>query len=79
MSIHTDLPHIQLELNGTMCEFRAELKRPQPRLEMLEQIVDDFRDTLDHLDSQAQVLRWRLRLMEDKLDALSWQPIKRAP
>lgn len=70
IEIQQTLLHIGMDLNGTRDEFRAELKEPQPHLEMLEQLIEDFRETLDVLDNQARMLRLAQRRMEEKLDAI---------
>lgn len=70
MSIPHTLLHIGMGLNGTRDEFRAQLKEPQPHIETLEQLIEDFRETLDVLDNQARMLRLALRRMEEKLDAI---------
>ena len=53
IEIQQTLLHIGMDLNGTRDEFGAELKEPQPHLETLEQLIEDFRETLDVLDNQA--------------------------
>lgn len=70
MLTQANLLDFELQLNGTMCVFRAELKKPKPHLETLEQIVEDFRDILDILDSEAQSLRTELHRMEGARDAV---------
>jgi predicted nucleic acid-binding Zn-ribbon protein len=70
MEIQQTLLHIGMDLNGTKDEFRAELVGPQPHLETLEQLIENFRETLDVLDNQAQMLRLALQRMEEKLDAI---------
>ena len=60
---------IGMDLNGTRDEFWAGLNEPRPHLESLEQLIEDFRDTLDIFDSQAQLLHRMLHRMEEKLDA----------
>ena len=70
IEIQQTLLHIGMNLNGTKDEFRAELKGPQTHLETLEQLIEDFSDTLDVLDNQARMLRFTLRRMEEKLDAI---------
>lgn len=70
IEIQQTLLHIGMDLNGTRDEFGAELKEPQPHLETLEQLIEDFRETLDVLDNQARMLRLAQRRMEEKLDAI---------
>ena len=70
IEIQQTLLDIGMNLNDTRDEFRAELKGPQPHLETLEQLIEDFRDTLDVLDNQARMLRLALQRMEEKLDAI---------
>lgn len=70
MEIQQTLLDIGMNLNDTRDEFRAELKGPQPHLETLEQLIEDFRDTLDVLDNQSGMLRLALQRMEEKLDAI---------
>lgn len=70
MEIQQTLLDIGMNLNDTRDEFRTELKEQPPHLETLEQLIEDFRDTLDVLDNQARMLRLALRRMEQKLDAV---------
>ena len=70
MEIRKTLLDIGMNLNDTRDVFRTELKEQPPHLETLEQLIEDFRDTLDVLDNQARMLRLTLRRMEEKLDAI---------
>lgn len=70
IEIQQTLLDIGMNLNDTRNEFRAEIKAQQPHLETLEQLIEDFRDTLDVLDNQARMLRLALQRMEEKLDAI---------
>ena len=70
IEIQQTLQDIGMNLNGTRDVFRTELKEQPPHLETLEQLIEDFRDTLDVLDNQARMLRLALQRMEEKLDAI---------
>lgn len=70
IEIQQTLLDIGMNLNDTRNEFRGELKAQQPHLETLEQLIEDFRDTLDVLDNQARMLRLALRRMEEKVDVM---------
>ena len=70
IEIQQTLQDIGINLNDTRDVFRAELKGQQPHIETLEQLIEDFRDTLDVLDNQTRMLRLALQRMEEKLDAI---------
>lgn len=70
IEIQQTLQDIGMNLNDTRDVFRTELKEQPPHLETLEQLIEDFRDTLDVLDNQARMLRLALQRMEEKLDAI---------
>ena len=70
MEIRQTLLDIGMNLNDTRDVFRTELKERPPHLETLEQLIEDFRDTLDVLDNQARMLHLALQRMEEKLDAI---------
>ena len=70
IEIQQTLQDFGMNLNDTRDVFRAELKEPQPHIETLEQLIEDFRDTLDDLDNHSRMLRLALQRMEEKLDAV---------
>ena len=70
MEIRQTLLDIGMNLNDTRDVFHTELKEQPPHIETLEQLIEDFRDTLDVLDNQARMLRLALQRMEEKLDAI---------
>lgn len=70
MEIQLTLQHIGMQLDDTKNAFYTERKEPQPDPEMMGQLVEDFRDELDRLDSQVHSLRCELRRMEDSLEVI---------
>ena len=70
MEIQLTLLHAGMRLNEAKNAFYTERGEPQPDPEMLGQLVEDFRDELDKLDSQVRSLRCGLRRMEDSLEAI---------
>ena len=75
MSIQLDLAGIGMDLDAAKQAFYAELEDPQPDSEVLEQIVEDYRDALDELDTQARYLRPALRQMERSLTTGEIAPV----
>lgn len=57
MEIQLTLQHIGMQLDEAQNAFYTERKEPQPDSEMMGQLVEDFRDELDKLDSQVRSLR----------------------
>ncbi|MYA31476.1 MAG: hypothetical protein F4Y31_09600 [Gammaproteobacteria bacterium] len=70
MEIQLTLQHIGMQLDDTKKTFYTERKELQPDPEMLGQLVEDFRDELDKLDSQVRSLRCGLQRMEDSLEVI---------
>ncbi|MCY3817641.1 MAG: hypothetical protein OXG59_15270 [Gammaproteobacteria bacterium] len=68
MEIQLTLQHIGMQLDDTKKTFYTERKEPKPDSEMMGQLVEDFRDELDKLDSQVHSLRCGLRRMESTLE-----------
>ena len=70
IEIQQTLQDFGMNLNDTRDVFHAELKEQPPNIETLEQLIEDFRDTLDDLDNHSRMLRLALQRMEEKLDAV---------
>lgn len=70
MEIQLTLQHIGMQLDEAKNAFYTERKEPQSDSEMLGQLVEDFRDELDKLYSQARSLRCGLQRMEDSLEVI---------
>ena len=70
MEIQLTLQHLGMQLDDTKKTFYTERKEPQPDSEMMGQLVEDFRDELDKLESQVRSLRRGLRRMEDSLEVI---------
>lgn len=70
MEIQLTLQHIGMQLDEARNAFYTERKEPQSDSEMLGQLVEDFRDELDKLDSQVRSLRSGLRRMENSLEVI---------
>ena len=70
MLIQLNLQHIGMQLDGAEDAFYSERKAKQPDTDMLGQIVEDYRDELDKLESQVHSLRHGLRRMETALDVI---------
>lgn len=70
MEIQLTLQHIGMQLDDTKKTFYTERKELQPDSEIMGQLVEDFRDVLDKLDSQVHSLRCALRRMEDSREVI---------
>lgn len=70
IEIQQTLQDFGMNLNDTRDVFHAELKEQPLHIETLEQLIEDFRDTLDDLDNHSRMLRLALQRMEEKLDAV---------
>lgn len=70
IEIQQTLQDFGMNLNDTRDVFHAELKEQPPNIETLEQLIEDFRDTLDDLDNHSRMLRLALQRMEENLDKI---------